>query len=274
MIIRNALLPFLEVKTGARKTYSIRPHSHERLSIGFVENGSSRIRCRHLAFDLDCTDLILIPPGVIHLCEPQCPEQFVFRMLFLDPDWLRKAFDIAPMRLAPATAHSNVAALSRKTDFFQMIECDSSQYDPACPDPMVVPLEDQMAAEERAIDFLGHLFFEIFDIRQAVMDPSTGHGKIDPARIMIDENFTDEIRLADLADACHLNRFTLVKQFRKILGLTPHAYLINRRVNLAKQMLRQGSSVADTAACCGFFDQSHFVKTFRNYTGLTPTQFH
>ena len=80
--------------------------------------------------------------------------------------------------------------------------------------------------------------------------------------------------MTDLAEACHLSRFTLVKQFRKTLGLTPHAYLINLRVNLAKQMLRQGSSVADTAVCCGFFDQSHFVKTFRNYTGLTPTQFH
>ena len=212
-IIRNALLPFLEVKTGARKTYSIRPHSHERLSIGFVESGSSRIRCRHLAFDLDCNDMILIPPGVIHLCEPQHPEQFLFRMLFLDPDWLHEAFDIAPMGLAPATVHLNDAALSRKTDFFQMIESDASLYDPARPDPMAspikeqmaapikeqmaaprknplaAPLEDEMAAEEQVVDFLGHVFFEIFSIRQAEMVPSTGRGKIDPARILIDENF-------------------------------------------------------------------------------------
>ncbi|MBU3953186.1 MAG: helix-turn-helix transcriptional regulator [Proteobacteria bacterium] len=55
--------------------------------------------------------------------------------------------------------------------------------------------------------------------------------------------------------------------------MSPHAYLINQRINHAKQLLLEGRTVADSAAACGFFDQSHFVKTFRQYMGIAPINY-
>jgi len=67
------------------------------------------------------------------------------------------------------------------------------------------------------------------------------------------------------------NRFKAYRQYAQRYSLGPHAVRQNRRIELAKAALRTGLSVAETAAACEFYDQSHFVKTFRLYTGTTPS---
>ena len=261
-MIRNPLLPFLEIKSGAEDTYSVRRHSHERLSVGFVERGSSRISCHHLAFDLACRDTILIPPRAVHLCQPEEADRFKFQMLFLEPEWVRQTFDLDPFKLLPATARLSRKDQTKAAGFFTLVETGMRSGEPA-----------PFKAEETAVLFIGHLLVSLFQAASAEKSPTPARGKTDQAMAFLDAHFTEDIRLSDLEAACGQSRFTMVRQFRNSLGLTPHTYLVNKRVNLAKERLRQGHSVADTAAFCGFFDQSHFIKTFRNYTGLTPSRF-
>ncbi|WP_084681221.1 AraC family ligand binding domain-containing protein [Desulfospira joergensenii] len=93
-IIRNRHLPFMEIKTGAETAYSVKKHSHEELSLGFVEKGSSTILCRSLELKLQIDDVVLIPPRTVHLCQPSDPDLFRFTMVFLDPHWLQKSFGL------------------------------------------------------------------------------------------------------------------------------------------------------------------------------------
>lgn len=261
-MIRHPLLPFLEIKSGAEDTYSVRRHSHERLSVGFVERGSSRISCEHLAFNLACHDAILIPPRAVHLCQPEQADRFKFRMLFLASEWVRQACDLDPFKLSPATARLSPDDQTEKAGFFALLETGMTSGEP-----------DPLKAEETAVLFIGRLLTSLFRVAPGKDKPPPARGKTDQAMAFLDAHFTEDIRLSDLEAACGQSRFTLVRQFRNYLGLTPHAYLVNKRINLAKERLRQRHSVADTAAFCGFFDQSHFVKTFKNYTGLTPSRF-
>jgi mannose-6-phosphate isomerase-like protein (cupin superfamily) len=85
-ILRHKDLPFMEIKSGADEAYSVRKHSHTELSFGFVEHGSSKILCQPLEFDLKVNDAILIPPEIIHLCQPRDANKFRFKMLFADPE--------------------------------------------------------------------------------------------------------------------------------------------------------------------------------------------
>lgn len=256
-ISRHRALPFMEVKAGEDSSYSIRQHSHTTLSLGFVEKGSSRIHCSALAFDLVIHQAILIPPDVIHLCRPKDPEMFKFKMLFVDPDWLEKTFGLKAIALKARTASLTPEDQALKSEFFTCFE----------------PGVDRFSDESLAIGFVSRMLFTTFGIKTAKENAPPGENNIFQAKIFMDDHFTENIQLEDLEKICGLNKFSILRQFKKNWQLTPHAYLLNKRINLAATLLLENKSIADTAAACGFFDQSHFVKTFKSYTGVNPGEY-
>ncbi|MGH8000244.1 MAG: helix-turn-helix domain-containing protein, partial [Brasilonema sp.] len=59
--------------------------------------------------------------------------------------------------------------------------------------------------------------------------------------------------------------------FKQSLGITPYQYVLQLRVERAKQLLKnQKITICDVALACGFANQSHFTKHFRKLTGMTP----
>ena len=81
--------------------------------------------------------------------------------------------------------------------------------------------------------------------------------------------------LAQMAAIARLSVYHFARQFRAATGLPPHQYVIARRVERAKQLLRAGTglSLAEVAACAGFSDQSQFTHQFKRLVGVTPGQF-
>ncbi len=69
-----------------------------------------------------------------------------------------------------------------------------------------------------------------------------------------------------------LSRFELARQFRKCLGTSPHRYATMRRLERARQLIATDASLADAAAACGFADQSHMTRQFKQAYGVAPGQ--
>ncbi len=87
-------------------------------------------------------------------------------------------------------------------------------------------------------------------------------------------NLGNRLDLEDLAGTAGLSRASLVRRLRQSTGLSPHQYVLNRRVEAAKVLLRQsGLDLSFIAQETGFSSQSHFTAIFREATGLTPGQF-
>lgn len=83
----------------------------------------------------------------------------------------------------------------------------------------------------------------------------------------------DNVSLLEVADFAGLSRFHLIRVFKKHTGFSPHAYLEQIRVNRAKELLKSGMPIIETAYELGFVDQSHLTKTFKKFAGMTPGQF-
>ena len=84
----------------------------------------------------------------------------------------------------------------------------------------------------------------------------------------------EPLSLADIAAAACISRFHFARLFRARTGCSPMAYVMRLRLERAREMLaREEHCIADTAAALGFYDQSHFTRTFRRAHGVPPRVF-
>lgn len=90
-------------------------------------------------------------------------------------------------------------------------------------------------------------------------------------RIMSDT--ASELRLDELAEQIYISKYYLIRQFKETIGLTPHSFQLQNRIRKSQHMLSEGWKIADVAAELGFYDQSHYIKCFKNIVGLTPGEY-
>jgi AraC-like DNA-binding protein len=81
------------------------------------------------------------------------------------------------------------------------------------------------------------------------------------------------VSLAELAALSGVSRFQLLRGFPREVGITPHAYLMQRRVLLPERLLRAGQALAGAAIRAGFSDQSHMTRAFVRQVGVTPRRY-
>lgn len=89
----------------------------------------------------------------------------------------------------------------------------------------------------------------------------------------IRQRFASDISLKDLTDQCGLSRAHLAKAFKTSLGVTPHQWLLQYRIEIAKAMMMSSTDPIEAIAIAsGFADQSHMTRVFTRQTGSTPAQ--
>ena len=81
----------------------------------------------------------------------------------------------------------------------------------------------------------------------------------------------DGVPVKDLARECRLSRAHFSRAFRRSVGMAPHNWLIEQRIVLSKEKLREDRlSLTDVALECGFSDQSHLSREFKRTVGVSP----
>ena len=87
----------------------------------------------------------------------------------------------------------------------------------------------------------------------------------------IDANLTEELTVDELAERAYLSKFHLMRRFKEETGQTVHEYISQRRLRLARDLIRQGESVTDTCFKVGFRSYSSFFRGYVKLFGMTPT---
>lgn len=90
----------------------------------------------------------------------------------------------------------------------------------------------------------------------------------------INEHLHQDIKLIELAAITQLSSYHFLRLFKQSMKITPHQYILQRRIEKAKYLLHKSElSIADIAIGVGFCDQSHFSRYFKRIVGVTPKQF-
>ena len=99
------------------------------------------------------------------------------------------------------------------------------------------------------------------------------YGDAHELRLLLDEHATEPLQLGDAAATLDRSVSHLVRSFTASFGVSPHAYLVGRRIDAARPLLLAGVPLAQVATAVGFYDQAHFTRHFKRHVSTTPARY-
>ncbi len=235
-------------------------HTHDALVIAVTEQGGSIVKSRGELQDATPSTLFVFNPEEPHGGWMGRSERWRYRSLYLT----RRAMD----RLADELGIAQVPYFTR--NFFGDPDLISAFH------RMHRALEegrDVFQERELLVGGFGELFRRHGSgrvrIEEGRRDWTIFHGVHERMRA----EHACELRLEDLAAGVGLTSFQLIGLFKRCIGMTPHAYLIQVRLGMACRQLRHSEAIAEVASNVGFYDQSALSRHFKRCYGITPLQF-
>ncbi|MDQ0122306.1 AraC-like DNA-binding protein [Pseudomonas lini] len=259
---RDDALPFIEARSIAdgRKVCYTR-HAHEHFSIGAITAGRSTYIHEQSHFQVDAGTVVLMNPGDVHACNPIDNQPWSYLMLYVDTPWLTDlqhqlgfSHDLAFRRFS--ITHNRDARLFDGLKALYEVLVDQEQ--------------DVLHKHSTAVEFFTQVQLRLNPVAPPLREPNF---KLEQAADYIRDNCTRMLKLEDICAAAQLSPSYLIRAFKQHYGMTPHAFLVNRRIQFAQNRLRSGMLIADVALEAGFADQAHFQRAFKQHLAATPGQY-
>jgi AraC-like DNA-binding protein len=229
-------------------------HRHEWYAIGITDWGVQSFRYRGAERASLPGQVIVIHPDEAHDGHAGIPMGFGYRMIYLEPALVQRALAGAHAPpFVPDVVADDAATASILSEAFADFP---AALEPLALDGIVARLADALA--RRGDHGRGR-------------EPSPrARARVEVARLYLAAASTRAVTSSELEAVTGLDRFTLAREFRAILGTSPHRYLIGRRLARARRLIMAGTGLADAAAAAGFVDQSHLTRQFKARYGVTP----
>jgi AraC-like DNA-binding protein len=241
-------------------THEYPPHTHEALVVAITEHGGSIVKSRGHVEQATPATLFVFNPAEPHAGWMGRSERWQYRSMYLT----RAALD----RVADGLGIEEVPYFTRNTfSDRDLIEAFLAMH------RALEEGRDVFREHELLIGTFGRLFQRHGSGRDRIKVPPTDRLLLARVTERMRAEFATNLRLEDLASEVGLTTFQLIGLFKRTVGLTPHAYLTQVRLNMACRHLRHAPVLADVATAVGFYDQSALNKHFKRCYGITPLQF-
>lgn len=242
-------------------------HVHHSYNFSLAVKGASEIDCGN------CGETHVFKSGDLMLTEAH--EVYAARALG-KPPWLTRTISISKEKLVSLldfAADGKQIALPHYTQgAVQNVELRR----------LFLKLHDSLAAGQSRLEQESVLLNWVVSVQRNYANQSDSLSNqrfyretaaIRRVREFIVENISENIKLQDLAEIARLSPFHLNRVFTRQIGLPPHAFQNQLRIEKAGNLIRQKKSLSEIACSTGFADQSHFNRFFKRYTGVTPKRF-
>lgn len=260
---RSPALGGVELFRARFTTHRFAKHWHDGYALGVVVAGAEQYACRGRTWLVaSMRTVIAINPGEVHDGAAAAAGGWTYRMLYPPASTVdRVASELAGR---PVHAHLRLPAIDAPALARALARCHAR-------------MEDQrstLASDSALLTWLAALLREHADLR--VNEPhvlAAADPRLQRVREYIDARPDQDHTLRRLAHVAGIGPFHLLRSFSRAFGITPHAWLIQRRLTRAKRLVDAGTRLADAAQLAGFADQSHLANRFRRAYGMTLREY-
>jgi AraC-like DNA-binding protein len=236
-----------------------RKHRHDTYAVGVTDWGVQMFDYRGAARLSTPGHVVVLHPDETHDGRAGTDEGFGYRIVYLDPVLVGDAMRGLGLRPYPLPFVGD--PVSTSTTLARAIEAAfETELEPLAVDSLVVDLVEGLIAGAR-------------DVVPPAASPRVDTAAVERARQLLHAESSRIVHSRELENVTGLSRYTLCRQFRIMFGTTPHRYLTLRRLEVARDAMHGGLSLAAAAADAGFADQPHFTRSFAAAIGLTPARY-
>ncbi|MBQ3126415.1 MAG: helix-turn-helix domain-containing protein [Clostridia bacterium] len=249
-----------------RAGYPSTLHYHDYYELVVFLEGDIRYLCEHETVCPNPGDIILIPPGRMHMSMLAC-EQTLYR---------RHVFYLYPDAFAPFCAEM-------LTDFLTCVDGVHLTLAPteraellALLDRLDLALSAGEETRERglAIGLVLQIFYLLGKARAVSSpDPSGLPDAVMEIRRYLDDHFTEISTVAEAAEQLYYSREHIARLFRRRLNTTVSDYIRTRRVAYSRSLIAEGVPLSEVCFRAGFGSLSAFNRAFRAVSGVTPSRY-
>ncbi|MEW6439889.1 MAG: AraC family transcriptional regulator [bacterium] len=249
--------------TARFKNFAYSRHVHEEFGIGVVEQGTQMFRCHGQTHFAAQGAVISLNPDAIHDGRAATEAGYRYRMAYVPAEIILEALDVFP-------------GSTRSPGYFR----HPVAFDPELSQRLLHALRlmeehphDLLAEQSSFIEAIVRLFTRYAEPRYVPRRFKPNPAVVRKACDLIHGRTAENLSLQEIAGEVGVSRFHFLRLFKASTGLTPHEYLLLRRLGLAKSLIRQGHSLVRAAHEAGFADQSHMTRRFKAAYGVTPGQY-
>lgn len=235
-------------------------HWHGQFGLGVVDRGAQRSASGRGAVEAVAGQCITHNPGEVHDGVPLGDAGRRWRMFHIEPAAMAGLLGVASAAALEwrwPVLHDEPLRLALHRAF----EATGADGGGGLPDTTARGM-----VEEALVLAVGRGFEQGLAARRAGAEGA----HLDPVLARLADDMAHPPTLDELATLAGTSRFALVRQFRRRHGLPPLAWLMQLRLQRARERMAAGGGLADTALACGFSDQSHFTRLFTRQFGHTP----
>lgn len=241
-------------------THEFPPHVHEAFVVAVTERGGSVVRSRG-TIEHACKGVLLVfNPGEPHAGWMGRSRFWKYRSFYL----AKPAMDRLGQDLGLAGLPYFMCNVFTDSDLIQgFLDLHA-----AC--------EEAGPGEERGelmLSAFGTLMARHGSSNQRIARSPKDRELLRRAVALMQERYSGPLALEDVAAVLRVTSFQLIGLFKRNMGLTPHAFLTQVRLNAACRLLKRGSAPAEAAIASGFYDQSAMCRHFKRCYAITPAQF-
>lgn len=224
---------------GARAA-GLQTHYHDEVQVSAIWHGYRQYVIGGEIITLRPFQILVLGGRVSHRALPSRDRQLRSLELYLDPSVL-----LPHLRASLATSSHLLLERAGSSEFVEI------------------------ATDNAAIDLTDNIVDLLTEKDPGVDQPQPSRRPLSP----VESAVVATRQVAEAAEEFGYSTEGFIRAFARQVGLTPHAYKVNHRLNEGRQMLRAGASIAEVANTTGFSDQSHFGRAFLAHFGATPGHF-
>lgn len=260
---RDARMPYVELrKISDARRVCYAPHSHTHWSLGAVTEGRSTFCYRDATHQISAGDIVMMNPHWVHACNPIENQPWAYLMLYVDAEWLSELRYQLGLLTMPDWQDIATAVITQPALYAGYRDLAACLLD-----------EQREIGEKQTalVEYLSTMMPVLAQESPAALPQAPS--ALEQVAAYLRANCAADISLERLCQQSGYSAGHLIRAFKQHFGLTPHAYLINQRIQMGQKALKQGHPIVEAALNAGFNDQPHFQRTFKRLVAATPNQY-